>query len=147
MKTLGSIVTDAKRDLYTVPVDSSVQTAVEYMTSRNVGAVIISDGERIVGLFSERDLMKRVVAQGLNPKAIQVREVMTTEVVAGSPGDSHEDGISKMRQANCRHLPVLEGNRFLGLVSLRDLLLVDVDEKAEELRMLNTYIHYVPPGM
>lgn len=147
MKTLGSIVKDSKRDLYTVPADSSVQTAVEYMTSRNVGAVIISDGERIVGLFSERDLMKRVVAQGLNPKDVQVREVMTTEVVIGNPDDSHEEGISKMRQARCRHLPVLEGNRFLGLVSLRDLLLVDVDEKTEELRMLNTYIHYVPPSM
>src|ERR1044072_4778888 len=120
MKTLGSIVKDSKRDLYTVPADSSVQTAVEYMTSRNVGAVIISDGERIVGLFSERDLMKRVVARGLNPKAVQVRDVMTTEVVAGNPDDSHEDGISKMRQARCRHLPILEGMRFLGLVSLRD---------------------------
>lgn len=147
MKTLGSIVKDSKRDLYTVAADATVQEAVQYMVSRNVGAVTIAEGDRIVGLFSERDLMKRVIARGLNPQEIPVREVMTVELITGSPDDSHEEGISKMRQANSRHLPVLEGNRFLGLVSLRDLLLVDMDEKADELRMLNTYIHYVPPGM
>ncbi len=145
MKTLGSIVKDSARDLYSVTADTSVYDAAIYMTERNIGAVTIAEGERIVGLFSERDLMKRVIAKDLDPKQVTVRDVMTTELVTGSPDDSCEEGLSKMRQANSRHLPILEGTRFLGLISIRDLLQVEVDEQAEELRMLNTYIHYIPP--
>jgi CBS domain-containing protein len=147
MKTLGSIVRNAARELYKVEAASTAQQAAEYMAERNIGAVTIVDGERVVGLFSERDLMKRVIAQGHDPKAVTVGEVMTTELVAGLPEDSCVEGISKMRQAKCRHLPVLEGHQFLGLISLRDLLEVEVDEQAEELRMLNTYIHYIPPSL
>lgn len=147
MKTLGSIVKDSFRELYKVAADASVQSAAEYMTERNIGAVTVVEGDRVVGLFSERDLMKRVVARGRDPKTVSVSEVMTTELVTGLPVDSCVEGISKMRQAKCRHLPVLEGQQFFGLISLRDLLEVEVDEQAEELRMLNTYIHYIPPGM
>jgi CBS domain-containing protein len=147
MKTLGSIFKDSLRELYKVSADASVQHAAEYMTERNIGAVTVVEGDRVVGLFSERDLMKRVVAKGHDPKTVKVSDVMTTELVTGLPVDSCEEGISKMRQAKCRHLPVLEGQQFLGLISLRDLLEVEVDEQAEELRMLNTYIHYIPPGM
>lgn len=145
MKTLGSIVKDSTRDLYRVSADTSCTDAAIYMTSRNIGAVTIIEGDRVVGLFSERDLMRRVIAKNLDPKSIPVREVMTTNLVTGNPDDSLEEGIRKMRQVNSRHLPVLEGARFLGLISVRDLLLVEVDEQADELRMLNTYIHYIPP--
>lgn len=145
MKNLGSIVKGSNRDLYTVHADDTVQQAVLYMTARNIGAVTIVEGERVVGLFSERDLMKRVIAEGRDPKEVPVRDVMTTELTIAAPEDSCEKGLSKMRQANCRHIPVLEADKFLGLVSLRDLLEVDADEKADEIRMLNTYIHYVPP--
>jgi CBS domain-containing protein len=147
MKTIGSIVKDSKRDLYTVTADDTVHTAVLYMTSRNIGAVTVIDGSRVVGLFSERDLMRRVVAKGLDPVAVSVREVMTTELTTASPGESYEEGLRKMQQARCRHLPILEDNNFVGLISLRDLLKVDADEKAEEIRMLNTYINYVPPSL
>jgi CBS domain-containing protein len=147
MKTLGSIVKDSLRELYSVSTDATVQDAAEYMAARNIGAVTVVEGDRVVGLFSERDLMKRVVAKGRDPKTVKVSEAMTTELITGLPADSCVEGISKMRQAKCRHLPVLEGQQFLGLISLRDLLEVEVDEQAEELRMLNTYIHYIPPGM
>jgi CBS domain-containing protein len=147
MKTLGSIVKDSLRELYSVSADATVQYAAEYMAARNIGAVTVVEGDRVVGLFSERDLLKRVIARDRNPKAVTVGEVMTTELVPGIPEDSCQEGLSKMRQAKCRHLPILEGHRFLGLISLRDLLEVEVDEQAEELRMLNTYIHYIPPGL
>ncbi len=145
MKNLGSIVKESNRDVYTVYADNTVQETVLYMTERNIGAVTIVDGERVVGLFSERDLMRRVIAEGRDPKSVSVRDVMTTDLTIATPEDSCEEGISKMRKAKCRHIPVLEDAKFLGLVSLRDLLEVDADEKADEIRMLNTYIHYVPP--
>lgn len=147
MKTLGSIVKDSLRDLYKISADDTAYVAAVYMKERNIGAVTVVDGTRVVGLFSERDLMKRVVAEGHDAKAIKVRDVMTTELTIGSPNESYDVGLSKMQHAHCRHLPILEGHEFVGLISLRDLLKVDADEKAEEIRMLNTYINYVPPGL
>src|SRR6185369_9947788 len=136
MKTLGSIVKDSNRDLYCIAVDDTAFNAARYMAERNIGAVTVVDGERVAGLFSGRDL-----------HSVRVGEVMTTELTTASPEESYEAAISKMQVARCRHLPVLEGQQFVGLVSLRDLLKVDADEKAEEIRLLNTYINYVPPGM
>jgi CBS domain-containing protein len=146
MKTIGAIVKNVRRDLFTIPADNSVYDAARYMTERNIGAVTVVEGTRVVGLFSERDLMKRVVAEGSDPTRIQVREVMSTELTIASPDESYEAALSKMQKAKVRHLPILEGSQLLGLISLRDLLQVDADEKAEEIRMLNTYINYVPPG-
>ena len=147
MKTIGTIVKDSNRDLYTVSADDTAYAAARYMTERNIGAVTVVEGTRVVGLFSERDLMKRVVAEGRDPHLVKVSEVMTTELTIAAPGESYEEGLRKMQQARCRHLPILEESRFIGLISLRDLLKVDADEKAEEIRMLNTYINYVPPGL
>jgi len=147
MKTLGSIVKDSNRDLYTVSADQTVHNAARYMTERHIGAVTVVDGERVIGLFSERDLMNRVVAESRDPRNVQVRDVMTTDLTTASTNESYEEGLRKMQQARCRHLPILEADNFIGLISLRDLLEVDADEKAEEIRMLNTYIHYVPPDL
>jgi CBS domain-containing protein len=145
MKTLGSIVKDSNRDLFCISVDHTAYEAALYMAERNIGAVTVVEGERVAGLFSERDLMRRVIAEGHDPRAVRVGDVMTTDLIMASPHESYEDAIAKMQAARCRHLPVLEGQQFVGLVSLRDLLKVDADEKAEEIRLLNTYINYVPP--
>lgn len=146
MKTIGTIVKSGHRNLYTISAEDSVYAAARYMTERNIGAVTVVEGPRVVGLFSERDLMKRVVAEGRDPAQVKVREVMSTELTIANPGESYEEALSKMQQAKVRHLPILEDNQLLGLISLRDLLQVDADEKAEEIRMLNTYINYVPPS-
>jgi CBS domain-containing protein len=108
--------------------------------------VVVLDGIRLVGVLSERDIMGRVVAKGLDPDQARVGDVMTREIVVAKPDESHDDGLRKMKQAGCRHLPVVEGDRYVGMVSLRDLLQVDLTEKDEEIRWLNAYIHYVPPG-
>lgn len=147
MKTLGSIVKDTNRDPYSVSADETVDRAARYMTDRHIGAVTVVDGERVIGLFSERDLMTRVVAEGRDPRGVPVRDVMTTDLTIAGPNETYEEGLRKMQKARCRHLPILEHDNFIGLISLRDLLKVDADEKAEEIRMLNTYIHYVPPEL
>ena len=144
MKTVGTLV--AGREVYHVRVEHTVREAARYMSDRRVGAVAVLSGDRLVGVLSERDIMSRVVARGLDPDAVKVGEVMTRELVVASASESNEDGVRKMKQAGCRHLPVIQGDRFLGMVSLRDLLQVDLSEKDEEIRLLNAYIHYVPPG-
>jgi CBS domain-containing protein len=144
MKTIGAVVQG--RDVFHVAVDQSVREVARYMTERRVGAVAVLDGSRVAGIVSERDIMGRVVARMLDPDATRARDVMTRDLVVASAEESYEDGLRKMKQAGCRHLPVVEGDRLVGMVSLRDLLQIDLTAKDEEIRWLNAYIHFIPPA-
>jgi CBS domain-containing protein len=143
MKTIGGLVSG--REIFHVRSDETVRDAARYMTDRRVGAVSVLEGTRLVGILSERDVMGRVVALQLDPDRTRVAEVMTRDLVVAQSGDSHDDAVRKMKQAGCRHLPVVDGESLLGMVSLRDLLQIDLSEKDEEIRWLNAYIHYIPP--
>lgn len=135
------------RPLFAVGKDTSVQAAAEYMAQNNIGAVPVMDGRRLVGIFSERDVINRVVAKRLPPESTPVAEVMTTNIVVAESDETYEDCLWKMKQANCRHLPVVEGETLLGVISLRDLLQVDITEKDDKIEFLNNYMFHVPAGM
>ena len=143
MKTIGALV--GGRELYHVLGDMTIREVAAYMTERRVGAVAVLEGTRLAGIISERDIMGRVVAQGLDLDRTSVGEVMTRDLVVAQAGDSHEDALRRMKQAGCRHLPVVEGDKLVGMVAQRDLLQVDLSEKDEEIRWLNAYIHFIPP--
>jgi CBS domain-containing protein len=144
MKTIGALV--AGREVYFLKSDLTVKEAAQYMTQRRVGAASVLDGSRLVGVLSERDIMARVVAKGLDPEHTRIADVMTRDLVVAGADDSYHDGLRKMKHAGCRHLPVVAEGRLVGMVSQRDLLDIDLQEKDEEIRWLNAYIHYVPPG-
>jgi len=143
MRTIGSIVAD--RDTYHLDGGASVREASRYMTERRVGAVAVLSGDRLVGIVSERDIMGRVVAAGLDLDRTRVQDVMTRDLVVAHARDTYEEGLRMMKQAGCRHLPVVEGDRLIGMISQRDLLQIDLSEKDEEIRWLNAYIHFIPP--
>lgn len=143
MKTIGDLV--GGREVYHVGAEMTVREVAAYMTERRVGAVAVLEGTRLAGIVSERDIMGRVVARNLDPDRTRVGEVMTRDLVVAHSPDSHEDGLRQMKQAGCRHLPVVEGDRLVGMVSQRDLLQIDLTEKDEEIRWLNAYIHFIPP--
>ncbi len=143
MKTIGAVV--AGREVFLLRAETSIREAARYMTEKHVGAVAVLDGTRLAGILSERDIMGRVVAKGLDPDATRVGDVMTKELIVCEVAESHEDGVRKMKQAGCRHLPVVDSGRLVGMLSLRDLMQVDLTEKDEEIRWLNAYIHYTPP--
>jgi CBS domain-containing protein len=143
MSTIGSLVAD--REVYTLSTEQTVRDAARYMTERRVGAASVLEGTRLVGVLSERDIMSRVVAPGADPATTLVADVMTRDLVVADVADSHEEGLRKMKQAGCRHLPVVDAGRLLGMVAQRDLLQVDLTAKDEEIRWLNAYIHFIPP--
>lgn len=135
------------RSVFTVDRNVSVQAAVEYMAQKNIGAVSVMDGDRLVGIFSERDVITRVLGQGLNPAATTVSTVMTANLVVASADETYDSCLRKMKQANCRHLPVVEGDKLVGFISLRDLLLVDISQKDDTIEFLNTYMFHIPAGV
>jgi CBS domain-containing protein len=134
------------RELYYVAPDTSTYDAARFMAERNIGAACVLEADRLVGIISERDMMNRVIAAGRDPKTTLVRDVMTSKPIIVNAGESHEKCLKVMQQAKIRHLPVIDGDRLLGVISLRDLLKVDADSKAEELKLMQDYIHYVPPS-
>jgi CBS domain-containing protein len=133
------------RELYFVGPEMTVAEAARYMTDRNVGAVCVLDEGRLVGVLSERDMMKRVIALKRDPSQTKVSEVMTPNPVVVAVSETHNNCVKTMQKAGIRHLPVVDGDKLVGLLSLRDLLQVDLDEKIEEIRVMQDYIHYVPP--
>ena len=114
------------------------------MSERNVGAVPVLDSGKLVGLFSERDLMTRVVAQGLNPEKTPVSTVMTRDIVVSDPTENIEAALQKMYRVGCRHLPVVERGNLVGMISLRDLLQMDDETNKEKADFLNELVTYSP---
>ena len=125
---------------YSLHGGQSVLEAAQYMAERKVGAVAILDDDRLAGILSERDVLTKVVAQGLDPAKTLVSAVMTPNPVVVDISESMENCLRLMNQANFRHLPVVEDGRLMGMVSLRDLLQVQIGEQADEIRMMRAYI-------
>jgi CBS domain-containing protein len=114
------------------------------MVERNIGAVPVLQNGKLVGIFSERDLMKRVVAEARDPRSTCLAEVMTEDPLTVNMNEELETCMTLMRRHSFRHLPVCHDGQLVGMVSLRDILLHDLNEKDDEVRMMRAYIHSVP---
>ena len=124
--------------------EASVYEVAALMTAAGVGAIPILEGDRLVGIFTERDLMGRVVVRHLDPERTSVGDVMTREVVTATLEDHVDLCVEKMRTTGCRHLPVLSAGRLIGMLSMRDLLRDELEEQGDELRHLRAYLHQTP---
>jgi CBS domain-containing protein len=132
--------------LFFVQRSATVAEAVRTMAAQNIGIVIVLDGEGLVGVFSERDLARRVVDRGLDPARTPVGDVMTTALVVADADEDYQSAMRKMDQANIRHLLVVSQGRPVSMLSIRDLIRVDLEAKGEEIRYLHEYLYQVPPG-
>jgi CBS domain-containing protein len=142
MRSIKAIIGD--RETVVVDPTVSIETAARAMAAHNIGAVPVVDGDRLSGIFTERDVLTRVVAASLDPATTSVGEVMSTDLVIAEVHESYESCLMRMQQARVRHLIVLDNGRLAGIVSLRDILAADIDEKAEAITLLNAYVHYIP---
>jgi CBS domain-containing protein len=123
------------------------QTVLEVasmMVEHNIGAVPVLQEGQLTGIFSERDLMSRVVVGGKDPARTLVSQVMTEDPLTIAPNDPLETCLTLMKRHGFRHLPVCAGGELKGVVSLRDVLLHDLDEKDDEVRMMRAYLHSTP---
>jgi CBS domain-containing protein len=128
------------RTIHYIQPEQTVFEAANYMVQCNVGAVPVLDGARLVGIFSERDIMKRVVTEARNPMTTRISEVMSTEIRSLAPTATCEDAMTMMQSHGIRHLPVCDGQTLVGFLSLRDLLRHNLEEKAGEAEHMRAYI-------
>ncbi|MBI2152199.1 MAG: CBS domain-containing protein [Candidatus Rokubacteria bacterium] len=133
--------------LFVVQRSATVAEAVRVMAAHNVGIVTVLDGEKLAGVFSERDVVRRVVDRGLDPARTPVGDVMTTELVVADADEDYQSAVHKMDQANIRHLLVVSEGRILSMISIRDLMRVHMDDQGEEIRYLREYLYQVPPDI
>ncbi len=145
MKKLHEIMREGF--LFAVRRNATVVEAVRTMSERNVGIVAVLEDARLVGVFSERDVVRRVVACGLDPKTTTIEQVMTRDLVIADEGDDYQTAMRTMDQANIRHLPVVRASQVVSMLSIRDLMRVDMQRMGEELRSLQEYLYTVPPDV
>jgi CBS domain-containing protein len=142
MHTVRSLV--RRRELVAAPSLTPVLEAAIRMRDEGVGALCVVDEGRLVGIFSERDLMTRVVVPGKDPRRTTLEEVMTADVVTAALDETRRQCLDRMREERFRHLPILDGNQVVGMVSMRDLLRDEIAEQREEIVGLHAYLHSTP---
>ena len=139
METVKGILSG--RDMFSVEEHESVAEVARSMAGLHVGAILVVRDGDLRGIFSERDLMTRVVVEGRDIRATKVAEVMTKNLATVDEEATVEQAMELMHQHGCRHLPVLRSSRVVGMVSMRDLMNVDLKRKTEEIEHMRNYIH------
>jgi CBS domain-containing protein len=128
------------RELYSVDEHDTVADVARRMAELHVGAILVLNGEDLRGIFSERDLMRRVVLEKLNPETTPVSRVMSTQLATVDELASLEQAMELMQTHACRHLPVTRGSRVVAFLSMRDLMNFELAVKTEELHHMRSYI-------
>lgn len=129
------------RQVFTVQSGSSIKEVVNYMASKGVGLVPVMDQEKLVGVFSERDLVKRIIAKDKDLNSTLVNDVMSTNLVIAKIEESNEEVLAKMKEAKTRHILIIENDNLVGVLSLRDLLEIDLNQCKTTVEVLNNYIY------
>jgi CBS domain-containing protein len=142
MKQIAELI-EGRPLVYADP-NENVRQVARRMSDRNIGAVAVLDSGKLVGVFSERDIMTRVVAEGLDADTTSVAEVMTREIVVAERGEDVNDALQKMSSLGCRHLPIVEEGNLIGMISLRDLLAFDGEASRQRASFLRELVTYSP---
>ena len=137
--TIRQIVRN-KPDVYAVAPEETVYNALTLMAEKNIGAVLVLEGQEIKGIFSERDYARRGILQGHTSRETAVREVMTPNVICIEPSASVDMCMALMTDRRIRHLPVVEGSQLLGVVSIGDVVRAVVDEQQFTIQSLVSYV-------
>lgn len=130
-----------EKEIFTVQSGTSIKEAVNFMASKSVGLVPVMKDEKLVGVFSERDLVKRVIAKDKDLNSTLVDEVMSTNLVIAKIDESNEAVLAKMKEANTRHILIIDNDKLVGVLSLRDLMEVDLNHFKSTVEVLHNYIY------
>lgn len=141
MKTVAELLKSRDRTLWHVRPDDSVYAALEVLARHDVGALVVMDGARLAGVVSERDYTRKVALAGLNSRSTPVADIMTRQVYTVSPGTTTAVCMALLSEKKIRHLPVLDGDTVLGMISIRDIMDDIIADREETIAQLESYIH------
>ena len=141
MPNAQSILEKKGADVATVDRKTTVLDAAKTMNQRRIGAVVVTDGDRVVGIFTERDILNRIVAAGKDPKTTRIEEVMTSPMACCRRDTPLADCKAVMSQKRIRHLPVVEDGKLFGLISAGDILANEVADQQATIEYLHEYLY------
>jgi CBS domain-containing protein len=140
MTLLGQLLDHKGHEVHAVAAGASVIDAIRSMADNHVGALVVMDGGALAGIVSERDYARKVVLQGRSSATTAVREIMSSPVVTVTPGDTVDHAMRLMTDRRIRHLPVLQGDKVVGVVSIGDLVRSIIDAQRSTIEALQSYI-------
>ena len=138
--TVNSILARKGSDVWSIPPDATVFEAIQLMAEKNVGALPVVQNDQLVGIISERDYTRKVILQGKSSKETPVRDIMTQRLVTADPDDRVSECMQRMTENRVRHLPVLEGNKMIGILSIGDLLAWLIAAQRDAIDNLEPYV-------
>ncbi len=139
-KTIRDVINSKGPDVLTINSDATVYQALEMMATNNVGALIVTEKTETVGIISERDYARKVILKGRSSPSTTVDMIMTTNICYITPDKTVEEGLALMTDKRCRHLPVIDSDEMIGIVSIGDLVKAQVEEKEFIIAQLENYI-------
>jgi CBS domain-containing protein len=140
MKTVKDILRTKGHDVWSIIPDVTVYEALKFMGDKNVGALVVLDGETVVGIISERDYARKVILHGRSSKELPVREIMTTKVYYVRPEQNIQECMALMTEKHVRHLPAMENDRLIGVISIGDVVKAIIAEHESTIKHLEDYI-------
>jgi CBS domain-containing protein len=140
VRTVKDILQTKGHDVLSITPDATVYEALKIMADKNVGALVVLNGEAVAGLLSERDYARKVILHGKSSKEMQVREIMTAKVYYMRPEQTLQDCMAQMTDKRVRHLPVLEGTRLVGIISIGDVVKEIIADHESTIKLLENYI-------
>jgi len=140
MKKIKEVLDSKGRDVLSIASDASIYEAVTLMAERGVGALLVMEGDRLVGLVGERDCLWRVMLEDRSPRETEVKELMTKNILCVNPEQTVEEGMALMTDKRIRHLPVLKGDRVEGIISIGDLVKAIITDQQFVIEQLEHYV-------
>ena len=140
MKLVNHLLDAKGRHIVSIRPDASVFDAIKLMADNTVGSLVVMDGEELVGIVTERDYARKVIIRGRSSESTRVEEIMTRDVLTTSSGQTVNECMEMMTERRIRHLPVVEDNRVIAMISIGDLVQAIISDQQEEIEQLEHYI-------
>ncbi len=141
MKYLFHLLNEKGKDVWSLTPDATVYEAIDQMAQKGIGALLVMEGERLLGIVSERDYARKVILKGKSSRETHVREIMSHPVICARPGLTVEETMAIMTEKRVRHLPVVVEERVVGVISIGDVVRGIIDDKEFMIHQLTNYIH------
>jgi CBS domain-containing protein len=140
MITVKDILKTKGQDVLSITPDATVYEALKIMADKNVGALVVLEGETVAGIMSERDYARKVILHGKSSREMQVREIMTSRVYYMRPEQNLQECMAQMTDRHVRHLPILDEDRLVGIISIGDVVKAIIADQESTIKLLENYI-------